>query len=367
MNGIIGKISGPVLLILPLLGILFIYISWASLNQQIGSATFANVMTLDDIMRFLTGQLEPYQLAARSNFVNAMFERPFFPFNLSVVQFSFAFLGIVIMLAYFYKKQISPWRVIIAVSILVAGLYIYQLFLALSYAFVFSPWEAAVLHSYPRYTYTYLQGMNVFILLFFFINREDSIQKVINEHSNNSRPASFQELLHFGRESLYIIVCVFLGVSFLLTTGYRASNELNNRQRFPSAYAQRSSSIRTERWLPDLLGEQVYLIDQGGQGEALIHIRHELMPYMMLSPYGQKHYSISLWPFYGEGDSWTSIITPDDWERFVIDSGFTMVWVYNTNSALVNIYGYFFQSGVILDMVYRVDVADDKLLLIPIE
>jgi len=353
----------------PIISILFILLSWASHNQRIGINTVINTevssLTLSDGFKIFTNQLEPYQMTVRENFTRALFDSQFLPFNQSVVLFGVIFIGIVFIFAFFYKKQIYPRRVITASILLVVGLYAYQYFLLFSYMYVFWSWEAVRLASYSRYTYSYIQGMVIFLCMFFFFIREDSILRSLKRLSEQRKPLKIDELLELGKECIYIFLCMTLAVNLLMAVGYTVKTELTSRASNLWYSAPRGASVSVEKWLPYLVNEHFYIIDQEGRGGLGHELRLDLMPYLGLPAWG--NYSISNELYHGEDEPWTTIITPEDWEQYVIESRFTIVWVYQSNDVLKKIYGEFFPYGVQSDMLYRVHIDEGRLSLVPVK
>jgi hypothetical protein len=78
-------------------------------------------------------------------------------------------------------------------------------------------------------------------------------------------------------------------------------------------------------------------------------------------------WSINTEPFHPPPDDiWTLVVTPDEWEQYIISHDVRLIYVLHSDEVLEDIYGRFFYGGVQSDMVYRVQINDGRMILMPV-
>jgi hypothetical protein len=132
------------------------------------------------------------------------------------------------------------------------------------------------------------------------------------------------------------------------------------------SFKQRPTAAAAEKWKPYFENDNPYFIAQGSNGFSYYIMRYELAPYSKLANI-KWDYSISLEPYFPElGDPWTFIITPETWEKYVLDNGYKLVYVYKSDEILETTYGQFFPYGVKDNMCYYVQTDDNHMSLVPV-
>ena len=94
----------------------------------------------------------------------------------------------------------------------------------------------------------------------------------------------------------------------------------------------------------------IYFIVQGGNGSQNYIMKYELRPYQTVN---MSSWSIGEEPFY-DGDIWTQIIAPEDWEASVLD-GYDYVYLFYVNDYFRETYSDFFCGDIEEQALYAVD------------
>jgi len=128
-----------------------------------------------------------------------------------------------------------------------------------------------------------------------------------------------------------------------------------------ASFKPRPTAIAAEKWKPYFEDEKPYMIAQAETTYPFLMMQYELMPYSTLADGS----SISTEPYY-TGDFWTFIITPEEWEKYVLTRGFKLLYIFKSDKILENTYGHFFWNGVQEDMCYYVQNEEGHLVLVPV-
>ena len=119
--------------------------------------------------------------------------------------------------------------------------------------------------------------------------------------------------------------------------------------------------------MPYFINNPPYLIAQGDNALIWLRMRYELIPNAKLANVGYD-FSISTKPYF-EGlnlDFLTFIVTPKEWEEYVISKGFKLLYIFHADENFITTYGQFFPNGVQDDMCYYVQNHDGGLILVPV-
>jgi len=359
--GFVYKIKKALLLILPIVGSLFVKISWSNLINRSNIHSIWHIPTINEICRFFSGQLEQYQKEISHNFFFAMFKQKIPHFNISIVTFSIIITVIILILLLNYKK-IESRRIITSTLLLIMGLFGYQFILALMYTFSFSMYEGLHLISYGRYTSTYMMTMTLFITIFYIIEQNEQINWTkLKEFTSSDE--------YISKSSILLLISVVLFITMINTTKSGIFHTLVDRIKNPESFKPRPTAIAAEKWKHYFEFENPYFIVQGGSGLTWAMMRYELMPYSKLaneiSPDGKFDFCISTKPYFTD-DIWTFIVTPEEWEKHVLNMGYKLLYIFKSDEILENTYGHFFQNGVQEDMCYYVKNEDGRLILVPV-
>jgi len=368
--GISNKIIKLFLLLLPLLCVPFIRLSWANLVSRSGNTQLASAIAPDRISALFADNLEQYQIETMETFKRAMTDLRFPSFfNLSVVSFGIAYIIVSLILLYLLRKNMSVTRMMTTFLLITFGLYAYQFTLALSYILVFSDFEAVRLASYDRYTATYLLGMMFVLVVFLSIEQKHKLINSIELEMNTNAERSIRLIIHlrnWREKAIAVIVSVGLLLSLIVITpfGIRAVPRILARMQYIGVLDERPITAKVGKWIPYFINERPLLIDQGSTGLSMWEIRYELIPYAGLANVWGD-WSISTEPYYDD-DPWTMIVTPEEWEQFVLSNDISLIYVLNADEVLQDTYGRFFIGGAQSDMVYRVQSDNGAMTLHPV-
>jgi len=367
----IVKTKSMLLIILPLLSVLFVSISWNILLAYSEIDTKSSTITLNEIIRFFTNELEPYQIKTKETLFSTIIGQ-------SITNYSITFLVITLSFSFLFRKKYGFIRMITASIIMIIGYYAYQLILGILMAYVFPEREAVYLASYTRYLSTYILAMMYFMLAFFTMDQDQlslsNIRKIVKDFIHKEIYSNKKKL----RLALNIIVIAVVGLGLVYTL-YKVVTVAARRvpiiieTTLPHVRNyEREIGVAIRKWMSYFKEDNPYLIHQRDTGLSLWMVRYELMPYAKLAniktwtPERNQDYSISPESFYGEYDDFTFVVTPEEWEQHVLSREYILIYVWRKDDVLENYFGSFFIGGVQDDMLYKVYNDDGRLRLEPL-
>jgi len=358
-KSIINKIKTIILFIFPFLSFLFVKLSWSIiLKINIIKSSFHFPLINEIFIKFFYGPLEQYQIETRSNFKLALFNRKIPYLNVSVVNFSIIITIIILILISFINNNKNKIRLLISTFLLNLGYWGYQFILVLLYTFSFSEYEAPRLASYERYTITYIIGMILFLLVFHFLKQNELIETNVIKLKN-------KELFMLGKY-LYLLTIIILFISLINITKNRIFNinKFIYRIKHFEYSSPRPTAIASENWKTYFEKDNPYFINQGHSGHWFYAMQYDLIPFSKLVNINWD-YSISTKPYY-EVDPWTFIITPEEWEKYVLTNRFKLLYIYNADKNFKDTYGHFFESEILNDMCYYILNIEGNLKFISV-
>jgi len=365
--GPIYKIMKTILLLSPVIGSLFVKISWSNLLSRSNLRTFWHIPAMAEIYSFFSGQLEQYQKGIRHDIFFAMFDRKITSLNVSVVFFSMIFTLVILFLSLLSNKKIEFRRIMTSTLLLVMGLFGYQLVLALMYVFSFSVHEATHLPSYPRYTSTYILAMTLFVMIFYLIEHNERANinfTKLKKLEASERYIKYKDILFLGKFFLYGLISASMFLYLVYSSRLGIRETLFGRFMYFGAYKPRPTAIAAEKWKSYFEDENPYFIEQG-YGIDFTKMNYDLMPYSKLANYETYRFRISTEPVFDDY-IWTLTVTPEEWEQYVFAKGYKLLYIYKSDEMLENNYGHFFRNGVQEDMCYYVQNEDGHLVLVPV-
>jgi hypothetical protein len=366
-TGLVYKLKNILLLIMPIVSSLFVKISWSNILNRSNIRSIWHIPTMNDIYKFFSGQLLQYQKEVQWNFFFAMYQRKIPYLNISVVAFSILIIVVILFLLLLNKKNFEFCRMVTSTLLLVMGLFGYQFILALMYVFSFSSYEGPRLAAYERYTSTYMLAMILFVMVFYVTGQKKRIGIIfgkLKKLAASEEYIKYKDLLKFSKSFLYILTSVVLLSIEIYSSIGGIGRILLSRMIDSEHFRPRPTAIAAEKWKPYFEKENPYFIAQGDSGFSRIRMRYELIPYSKLANVGSD-YSISTKPYYTD-DQWTFIITPEEWEKYVLTNGYKLLYIYKSDEILENIYGHYFRNGVHEDMCYYVHNEEGHLVLVPV-
>lgn len=220
------------------------------------------------------------------------------------------------------SKPTCAYFVILAVMLLV-----YLFGLIVTYMFKFSEYEALRLASMSRYVGIPVACLWLTFVLGYLCSASD-IQASV---------------LHFVIFSAFVIAC----------SDASALQKYFSKQNVYISYITRWEYDSSSRNIKNAIGERdtkIYLIVQESSGYEKLVMRYELRPYEINEG---STWSIGEKPFY-DGDDYTQIITPEDWEAEVLD-GYDYVYLFYVNDYFRKTYSDFFCGDIEEQALYAVD------------
>jgi len=381
-KNVAAKIKNITLLFLPLITVLFFRFSWSTLFSRAGRAMpvsgVPNAITISDILALFTGQLTQGQREVRWYFVfQGMLNRSIFRLEAINLDVTFAiscllFSILVIAIAYCKNRDFNFVRMVSISALVLAGAFIYQFMLLLTYVYLFYPRDIAFrICSYERYTHSYILGMKIFLIAF-FVMRDDgqhSKQKPLREYLSISGDilsikymSLYRDFFLSEKKGFLFIIAIFL-LANLHLAGF--STVLLSRIYTPN-FTARPTLIAADYWRERLEDKSVNLIAQDDNGYLFWVLHYELFPNASIRNEFVRSRSSNIASEYCEYNPSALIISSDEWGEFVIANNFDVVWVYRYNDSFINDFGHFFPYGVQDNMVYEVMIIDDGLSLIPL-
>jgi hypothetical protein len=364
---LIYKINKTLLPILPIIASLFVKISWSNLLNRTNIRSVWHIPTMDDLYNFFFGYLEQWQTETRNNFFFAMFQRKIPYSNNSVVTFSIIIAVVILFISLLSNKKIEFRRMITSTLLLVMGLFAYQFILALFYVFLLNSYGSLGvinLESYERYTSTYMLAMMLFVMTFYIIGQNEWTKisfRRINKLAILNQYIRYKDILNLGKFFLYSLISVGMLIALVNYSMIGIFDTLLGRLMHSASFKPRPTAIAAEKWKPYFEDENPYFIAQGEDGYSYLRMQYELIPYSSLA----GGYSISTEPYY-EDDHVTFVVTPEEWEKYVLAKGYKLLYLYKSDDILETIYGHFFRNGVREDMCYYVQNEDGHLVLVPV-
>jgi len=363
--GLQHKSKAISLTIFPLISVLFVKFSWENLLQRTNIISL-QTPTLNDIYMLFKGQVAPYQEEIAENFINTI---KYQNININVISFCVIFLVIIVIFSIFGREKIKFGRMVTSSILLVAGMFIYQFVLMIMYVFYFSEYEGVNLASHVRYTSTYLLAMLIFMTFFCIPDQNEDNElnfKILFAKIKRMMTSNDFIKYKYISKSIYLLMCIaFCSYLFFysITGRYGLANTLYPRRLRPNYLKIRPTTIAVNKWRSYFIDTKTYLLVQGNSSFAVHTIKYELCPdsdfanKMTLGDYNIAPESMNAWTF---------AVSPEEWEKYVLTNEFELIYVYKSNEQLVNTYGHFFPYGVQDDMLYRVQIIDGHMSLIPV-
>lgn len=205
--------------------------------------------------------------------------------------------------------------------------FVYILGLAATYMFKFSEYEALRLASMSRYMGILVACLWLFLVLSYLCTATA-----------------------IGCDAVHTVV--------FATLIFYCSSLSTLRSYFSTEYVYSSISSRltydsVTQDIRNAIGDRdanIYFIIQGGNGSQNYVMKYELRPYQTVNMSG---WSVGEEPFY-DGDVWTQIIAPEDWEASVLD-GYDYVYLFYVNDYFRETYSGFFCGDIEEQALYAVD------------
>jgi hypothetical protein len=209
-------------------------------------------------------------------------------------------------------------------------------------------------------------AMMLFVMVFYITGQKEQTRIILEKLKKmvaSEEYIRYKDLLKLSKTFVYVLTSVVLLFTVINTAKMGIIKTLISRM-INSDFLPRPTAIAAEKWKPYFEKESPYFIAQGENGFSYYRMRYELIPYSKLANIGYD-YSISIEPYY-TNDPWTFIITPEEWEKYVLENGYKLLYIYKSDDILKTKYGHYFQNGVQEDMCYYVQNNEGHLVLIPV-
>ncbi len=355
-TGFIQKIKKFLFLTSPFLAIILIRLIW-QIHLKIADVppfwlnpSEINLQNLSQL------NLLPYQREVINLFRNALFNKPILPLEYPIIKILLLIAIVTIILSITIRiKNIKPIRLITTFWGIIAGNIVYILILLVFYTFLISEYEALILASYERYLYSYLIGIFFTFLIFILLETDkDRIEQIKNIYLKNFLKILSTFLLFFIYNSLYNRTKDSINLE-LLKSRESVHQTIQTREEY--------NKVLTWNKYFSNKNNQIYIISQGNNGYDSLVILHTLYPTHIKWTWD---YSVGLEPYYPElNDPWTMIISPEDWETYVIKN-YDFLYLFNYDDNFTKLYGHYFDN-LTQYQLYRVDSINGNLKLISIE
>jgi len=355
-KGLIQKTKRFIFLTSPFISIIIVQLIWrihlritnvSSIWLNPSNINFQNISQWD---------LLPYQKEVIYNFKDALLNRPILPLEYPIIDILIFVAILAILLGICIRiKNVKQIRIIALFGGIIAGYIVYIGILLVFYTFLMGKYEALILASYERYLYSYLIGIFFAFLIFILLD----IGKNRFENIKNNLLKNF-----------IIILSTFL-IFFIYNSLYNRTKDtidlelLKSRESVHQSIQSREKYNKVLDWNKYFSdnNNRIYIISQGDRGFDSLVILHTLYPTHIKWTWD---YSVGLVPYYPElDDPWTMIISPEDWETYVIKN-YDFLYLFNYDDNFTKLYGHYFDN-LTQYQLYRVDSINGNLKLISIE
>ncbi len=290
-----------------------------------------------------SGQEAATAESIKSNFLAAMTSVPEnATIKISYVMWAVVFAVLTFFVILLTKGARERWRNGLFCVLVIVGYALYAAALLYMYIHLFTEYEGSTLASLERYMYTFVLGALIFYLYMIF----DRI---------------FVRFGGFGNILILIpiaLVLVFTPWSKVTKDMFDCSETVEN------TIAKRADYYKVEEFMSGLDHEKdrVYFIAQNTNGYEY------QVAYFLATPVSLSYdYSMgwSLGYPYSEEDIWTLEMSAEEWEKALIDGGYTHVYLYNVDKQFRSLYGSMFEydTSISNDSAFTVELQDGHVVL----
>lgn len=317
------------LFLIPIISMIFSKISWSIyLNIfNLSAAWGTSNITLKGIVSYI---LKPtvFESQVTTAFISSLFSLE----SLSVVNLSpviFCLVMVVVMgflSCCFDEKK----RSVTTMVGLMMGFIVYAITLLILYLFTYMEYEAVRLASFSRYMSTYITAL--ILLLFYvtvhFIN--------VNKMPDNKNFNKVKNII------VAIITCVAVSVVPLGTV-------INNVffRSYTKGYYSTNNSLSDFKSFSQTLDEEkdkIYYIYANSTGATYYRAIYYSLPVKINLSTELGFYSWSLGAPRYDGDVWSINLTVEEWEKILIDGGYTYVYVHHADEIFIETYKFLFKN-----------------------
>ena len=301
-----------------------------------------NMMQVFDYIE-TTGQSEASTETIMSNFFAAVNRVP----ENATIKISFVMwavvLGVLALIVVLLAKGAKErWRTALYSLLVIAGYILFAAALLYMYIHLFTDYEGANLASFERYMYTFIMGAVLFFLYMIIEN-------------------IFARFGGFGN----ILILIPIAVVLIFTPWSRVISDMFNcSETIEKTIAKRADYYRLEEFADQVDWEdnRVYFIAQDSNGYEYQTAYYLATPLSLSYDYDMGW---SLGFPYSDDDVWTLELTAADWEKALIDGGYTYVYLYNVDKQFRKRYGSLFEyeSAISNNSAFTVDVSGGHVIL----
>ena len=285
----------------------------------------------------------------KSNFLAAMTSVP----ENATIKISYVMWAVVFAVLTFFVILLSKgakerWRSGLFCILVIVGYVLYAAALLYMYIHLFTEYEGATLASLERYMYTFVLGALVFYLYMIF-------EKI------------FARFGGFGN----ILILIPIALVLVFTPWSRVVKDMFDcSETVESTIAKRADYYKVEEFMSglnkpdtsDFENERVYFIAQNSNGYEY------QVSYFLATPVSLSYdYSMgwSLGYAYSDEDIWTLEMTKEEWEKALVDGGYTYVYLYNVDKQFRSLYGDLFEyeTSISNNSAFKIVVLDGHVIL----
>ena len=246
---------------------------------------------------------------------------------------------IVIILAKGAKER---GRMIIMSILMLIGYILYAAALLYMYIHLFTAYEGENLASFERYMFTFIMGSAIFFLYMI-------VEKI------------FARFGGFGN----ILILVPVAAVLIFTPWTRVTSDMFNcSETVEQTISKRADFYRfeeiAEEW--DYEKDRVYFIAQDSNGFEYQQAYYLATPVSLSYDYPMGW---SLGFPYSDDDVWTIEMSQTDWEKALIDGGYTYVYLYNVDKQFRTRYGQMFEyeTAISNNSAFKVEISGGHVVL----
>ena len=278
-----------------------------------------------------------------ANFFAAMTKVPEkTPIRISFVAWIFVFLAFAAFIVLLSKGAKERFRSGLFSLLVIGGYLAYAGALLYMYHHLFSEYEAMNLASLSRYMYTFILGALLFYLYML-------IEKIFARFG--------------GSGNILILIPVVL---VLLVTPWKqvVPDMFTCRETVQKTISDRAEYYKLEEFAQkrDYKKDRVYFISQNSNGYEY-QVSYYLATPVSLSYDYEMGWSLG-YP-YSDKDVWTLNMKAEDWEKALIDGGYTYVYLHNVDRQFRSLYGSLFEypSAISSNSAFAVTVQNGHVVL----
>jgi len=332
---------------------LFFYMSWIITLKKLGIAQLATFDIKQLPILFSRGILEDWRRIVRWRIVFEILPKTpigliFKKMSYMVIVFLFFVFGVIYSIANGFKRNIL-W-----VSIMTIGAGFYAFFLLWLNVLIADEYTGSQVHSYHRYSLSYLLSMPIIIFVLIYPMRQNfkisSVLKFINVQQTEKDFTLTVEKFT-ANQVLFIILAFLIIMRSLPFTQFLF---ITNRELFkPSSYEE------ARKFIPFINdGELLQIITPGRTGSEWQQVRYQLVAHNVNTlDWQEGRFSVGEKPYFyfpTFDDPFTFIVNSEEWGDWLNKNGFKKMLLWDPTPEFIESYSSMFPGGIKPHTLYRI-------------